>query len=63
MVSLRVVGLFDIATNQGFPLMRESFDRTTIEKSSVQNGQIRYEHSIWCRWPDSNRHAVASGGF
>ena len=18
---------------------------------------------IWCRWPDSNRHAVASGGF
>ena len=18
---------------------------------------------VWCRWPDSNRHAVASGGF
>ena len=18
---------------------------------------------FWCRWPDSNRHAVASGGF
>ena len=23
------------------------------EKSSVLGGQIRYEHSIWCRWPDS----------
>ena len=28
-----------------------------------RNVQLRYEHSNWCRWPDSNRHGVATGGF
>ena len=31
----------------------------TNRKSSVRNGQIRYEHSIWCGQQDSNLHALA----
>ena len=25
--------------------------------------QKSFRAFYWCRWPDSNRHAVASGGF
>ena len=28
-----------------------------IKKSELQNSDF------WCRWPDSNRHGIATGGF
>ena len=41
-----------------------------IELSALVREQYKTKRHIprdvalcWCRWPDSNRHAVASGGF
>ena len=33
------------------------------KKIWVFTGQIPYEYSIWCRWPDLNRYGVATEGF
>ena len=36
--------------------------KTITKKKSLERG-LRVEALNWCRWPDSNRHGIATGGF
>ena len=49
----------------GLPLNpNPAFQKIQILKK-LENTPYSFEYGAvsWCRWPDSNRHAIAGGGF
>ena len=56
---------FAAAPNDRFWLRERSMNRESECKKARKPSHIKglRAFELWCRWPDSNRHAIAGGGF
>ena len=67
-ITSRYLHMFDVGLNDigaRLPSLSGAFCEHTLEKRRVktQTAARKRLFSKWCRWSDSNRHTVSSGGF